>query len=61
MSKLYHHAFFFWHSDSRSDPVGQFMGVSNELPASQEVHNLRLEAAPPYYRDSQLQGKVQWK
>ncbi|XP_051637479.1 uncharacterized protein LOC127468401 isoform X2 [Manacus candei] len=46
--------------DSRSDPVGHSVAVSKELPASQNVHSLRLEAAPPYYHDSQLQVEVQW-
>lgn len=48
-------------SDSRSDPVGHSVAVSNELPASQKAYNLGLEAAPPYYHDSQLQVEVQQK
>lgn len=47
-------------SDSRSDPVGHSVAVYNELPASQNIQNWRLEAASPYYHDSQLQVVVQW-
>lgn len=60
MNKLYLHIFLCVQIQGQIQLVTLWQ-LSNELPASQKVYNLGLEAAPPYYLDSQLQVEVQQK